>query len=360
MKIILKIKHLLSVLFIFIMFSFIFLNVLLSKNQDFIWINTKMKGLNQFYIYPFINFVSNDSSVVSGYIVYKSNLYFAFINENSQIKQLEGIGGLESCILDTSDTGVYVGWVTDEEGLYIPTYWTKEGKINIISKNEGKANVISPDGKYIAGFIKNSNNDNSYKNFIYDINSKKLTILDDLFFANYNNFIFTDVNSSYNMVGYMYNESSTLPFMYINKKFRIPEEAIKEGEFRGISDNNEIVGYIVNKNNLQNAIIYKNSKINYIFSQDIGSGANFISKDGKVIGGYFFDKNDNNYQKPFLYINNKIIDLEKEYKSYLKQGSYLIDVYNVSSNNIYVIGVGYNSEKQIQQPFVVNISNLIK
>jgi len=285
MKIILKIKHLLSVLFIFLLFSFIFFNVLLSKNQDFIWINTKMKGLDQLHIYPFINFVSNDYSIVSGYILYKGSLYFAFINEDSKIKQLEGIGGLESCILDASDNGIYAGWATNEEGLYIPTYWTKEGKMNIISKNEGKANVISPDGKYIAGFIKNSNIDNPYKNFICDMNSKELTILDDLFFANYNNFIFTDINSSYNMVGYMYNNESYMPFMYINKKLGIPGEAIKEGEFRGISDNNEIVGFIVNKNKQQNAIIYKNDKINYIFSQNIGSGANFISKDGKVIGG---------------------------------------------------------------------------
>jgi probable HAF family extracellular repeat protein len=211
------------------------------------------------------------------------------------------------------------------------------------------------------GLVKNSNNENK----IYGINSKNLTILDDLFFANYNNFIFTDVNSSYNMVGYMYNESSTLPFMYINKKLRIPEEAIKEGEFNikegiftEISDNNEIVGYIINNKELTKAIIYKNSKINYIFPQNIESEAKFISRDGKVIGGCFFDKDYN--KKPFLYINNKIIDLEKEYKKYLKEGSYLIDVYNVSSNNIYVIGVGYNSEKQIYQAFVVNISNLIK
>jgi uncharacterized membrane protein len=148
-------------------------------------------------------------------ILYKDRLYFAFINENNQIKQLESIGGLESCILDTSDNGIYVGWATNEEGLNIPIYWTKEGKINIISKNEGKANVISPDGKYIAGFIKNSDDEN--ENFIYDINSKKLTILDNLFFANYNNFIFTDINSSYNMVGYMDDGFYTLPFMYINK-----------------------------------------------------------------------------------------------------------------------------------------------
>jgi probable HAF family extracellular repeat protein len=341
----------------------------MNKNQDFIWINTKIKGLNELYISLFISFVSNDSSVLSGYVIYKESLYFAFISENSRIKQLEGIGGLESCILDTSDNGVYVGWVNNEEGLDIPTYWTKEGKINIISKNEGKANVISPDGKYIAGFIKNSDNDNSCKNFIYDINSRKLTILDDLFFANCKYFIFTDVNSSYNMVGYMgiddpyfdhplYPGYSVLPFMYINKKLIILEEDIKGGQFRGISDNNEIVGYIINnKYDCENAIIYKNSKINYIFPQNIQSGANFISRDGKVIGGYFFG--NNNYQKPFLYINNKIIDLEKEYKNYLKEGSYLVNVYNISSNNIYVIGVGYNSETQIQQPFVVNISKFL-
>jgi len=52
--------------------------------------------------------------------------------------------------------------------------------------------------------------------------------------------------------------------------------------------------------------------------------------------------------------------LEKEYKNYLNEGSYLLEVYNVSSNNIYVVGVGYNSEKQIQQLFVANISKLIK
>jgi hypothetical protein len=29
----------------------------MNKNQDFIWINTKIKGLDVSSIYPFINFV---------------------------------------------------------------------------------------------------------------------------------------------------------------------------------------------------------------------------------------------------------------------------------------------------------------
>lgn len=350
-----------KIVYVFSIIYFITLILFLSFSaikQDFLWLDP-IKGVEKSKLNPIFSYISNEGNVIGGYYTYKDAIFLGTLYNNQKVNKLESLGGLESCIFKGSENNLLVGWSSDETGKTIPVSWDNSGKITKLMNYEGKALSISYNGKYIAGWYYNELDE--FKPFIYDTNQKDFKEINNLTFGNYQESYTNGINDNKNLCGYLLgNNDSTIPFVYINEKVIVPS-GVKEGRFYQISNNDIAVGYIINKNNdKSNAVIFENNNIKNIFDDNVKSVAYSISKDGKVVAGYFADPNDNDYEKPFLYVNNKVIDIEKEFKTYLDQNSFLVEAQGVSPNGNYIVGIGYNSKNYSYQVFVANISKFTK
>ncbi|MGC8815357.1 MAG: hypothetical protein ACP5O4_04070 [bacterium] len=353
-------------IYYFVLFISIFIMLIISisfakMKKEFMWLPL-LNGVDKYNLDFFGYYISNDGNFLSGYYIYKRNVLFGVFFNQDQLVKLPTLGGLENCVFGGSRDSLLVGWALDNDGISRPVMWNNN-RINKIIDYEGKALSISYNSKYIAGWYYNELKE--FKPFIYDLETKQLDTLDNLYFGNYDQAYIFSINDNKNLSGYIKNSgssddstNSTIPFVYIDNKLDIPS-GIKAGKFYGMSNNNISVGYII-ENDKSNAVTFENKKLKKIFSNNINSKAYSISIDGRVVVGYFEDPNDNNYEKPFVYVNNKVIDLEKEYKQYLEGDSYLVEIRKVSANGEYVLGLGYNSKIKTYQPFVANISSLIK
>ena len=346
-------------------FCFIFVGWVLNISgaifkKDFFWLDP-IKGVDLYNLDPLFYYISDDGATCGGYYVYKESVYLAALYTGNNLVKLQSLGGLESCIFGGSDNNVFIGWALDQDGSSYPVSWDISGKINKLINYEGKALGISYNGQYIVGWYDDELG--NFTPFIYDYKINNFQKLSNLYVGNYKEAYINSVNDSKNMCGRIksVDDESSVPFLYLDGKTFIPA-GISEGAFYQISNNNKVVGYIVNKTNEEsesyNAVVFENNQVKKIFDDNRFSIAYSISKDGKVVAGYFQDPTDNNYVKPFIYYNNKVINLEEKLKTYLSDGSFLEKVVRVSSNGNWVIGVGYNNA--IYQPFAADISNLIK
>ncbi len=347
--------YIFSIIYFIVLISFISFS---TVKKDFLWLDP-VSGVDNSKLLPLFSHISNDGNIIAGYYTYKDAIFLAALYNNQKINKLESLGGLENCIFKGSENNLLVGWSTDEKGKSIPVIWDISGKITKLMNYEGKALAISYNGNYVSGWYYNELNE--FTPFIYDTNQKDLKEINNLTFGNYQEAYSFGINDNKNLCGYLLgSEDSAIPFVYINNKIIVPS-GVKEGKFYQLSNNNTAVGYIINKNNdKRNAVIFENNNLKNIFDENVKSVAYSISKDGKAVVGYFADPNDNNYEKPFLYVNNKIIDIEKEFKSYLDKDSFLIEAQGISSNGEYLVGIGFNSKNYSYQIFITNISKFTK